>query len=123
MPISKKDELRVRLSDKRVKAWKEAMLLPPKKRDNCKGIAFANGQEKPVVSYPDKDTIESDSVGHMRSSSDKLLRGFRRNGDNFSDYADPILISPRCITKESIPSRKRVKGGKRDISNVVIIRK
>lgn len=127
MPISKKDELRVRLSDKRVKAWKEAMLLPPKKRDNCKGIAFASGQEKPesyvyrdkVVEsrtiYPDRDPEAMIYAAQgMVSPEKKSFAGFVRRGDNFSDYADtevmPVKAAPSPFVKPRADSPfKRMK--------------
>lgn len=90
--ISNKDKARLRLADKRVEAWNRYRLTPAKNPDSpekpirCKHIVFAPGQDKESLAYPDKDVVVSDAV-KMRSSSDKVARFMRRNGDNFSDYA------------------------------------
>jgi len=97
MSVSKKDELRVRLGNKRVARIKEQALIPVKplsdkdKERKARLLSLSTfGQEKPELVYEDKAIILC--AGKVRSSADKLARDFRRNGDNFSDYADNDLL-------------------------------
>lgn len=80
MSVSKKDELRVRLGNKRVARIKEQALIPVKPlsdKDKERKARLLNlsafGQEKPVPVYHDKAELPSHSL-HVRTMSDKLGR-------------------------------------------------
>ena len=77
------DKLRLKLAAKRMEAWKEYKLQPPKVVKRCKSVLFAPGQDKPEVVHTDKDTIVSNgklSIG----SAEKAMRldsGDRNSAD------------------------------------------
>jgi len=116
--LSTKDKIKLRVSAAKVERWKTERLKDH--ADNAiRGTTFTAwsfGQEKPAMSYPDKDTIESDNA-HMRSSSDKLARDFKRYNDTFADYANdpaplpkpkPIFVTPRADSPFKVNGRRRV---------------
>lgn len=88
--LSTNDKLKLRLSAKRVEAWKRFRLTPHKngtqeKPMRCKGIVFSPGQDKPSESLTgDKlEVVERMTDGAKFREVDIVPL---RNGDNFSDY-------------------------------------
>lgn len=72
MAISAKDVARINLAKKRVERAKRESLKPWVNRLKDKTSTVMDfQQDKPVLSYPDKDVILSDNV-KVRSMSDKL---------------------------------------------------
>lgn len=122
MAVSKKDLARVSLGRKRQEKIKVMALTKWKAKVPVGTTIYNHGQEKPAIEYTDKDIIPA--VAGMRSADAKLFRhGFRRQGDNFSDYADtPVISEPKAPLPKVVTPRAD-SPFKKDKRTPVIVRK